>query len=78
MTVMKIEELYDRYVRPLPPAERIKLIAMTAQDLSQLDLPTETPKRSIMELHGLGKELWQGVDVQKHVEELRQEWDDRP
>jgi hypothetical protein len=78
LAVMKIEELYDRYVRPLPPAERIKLIAMTAQDLSQSDLPTEIPKRSIMELHGLGKEMWQGVDVQKHVEELRQEWADRP
>jgi len=78
MTVMKIEELSDRYVRPLPPAERIKLIAITAQDLSQRDLPTAAPKRSIMELHGLGKELWQGADVQKHVEELRQEWDDRP
>jgi hypothetical protein len=61
----------------LPPAERIKLIAMTAQDLSQSALPTETPKRSIMELHGLGKEMWQGVDAQKHVEELRQEWADR-
>lgn len=78
MAIMKIEELYDQYVRPLSPAERIKLIAMTAQDLSQSDLPTEMPKRSIMELHGLGKEMWQGVDARQHVEELRQEWDDRP
>ena len=77
MAVMNVEELYDRYVRLLPPAERIKLIAMTAQNLSQSDLSAETPKRSIMELHGLGKEMWQGVNVQKHVEELRREWDDR-
>jgi hypothetical protein len=29
---------------------------------------------SIMELKGLGKELWQGIDVEKYIEEERSSW----
>lgn len=34
-------------------------------------------KRDIMELHGLGKEIWEGIDAQEYVNQLRSEWDDR-
>jgi plasmid stability protein len=37
-----------------------------------LDTP---PPLSIMELQGLGKELWQGVDVAAHIEAERAPWD---
>lgn len=37
--------------------------------------PQEPGKRSILELRGLGKEIWQGADAQEHVEGLRKEWD---
>jgi hypothetical protein len=30
-----------------------------------------------MELHGLGREIWQGVDPDAYVERLRGEWDKR-
>jgi hypothetical protein len=41
--------------------------------------PEAAPKtRSIMELHGLGKEIWEGMDAQEYVNELRKEWDHRP
>lgn len=41
------------------------------------------PLHSIMELEGLGAEIWkddQGnlIDAQQYVNELRQEWDHRP
>jgi hypothetical protein len=29
------------------------------------------PKHSIMELKGLGKEIWEGIDVEKYIEEER-------
>ena len=32
---------------------------------------------SILDLEGLGKEIWQGVDVRRYIDELRDEWDDR-
>jgi len=30
---------------------------------------------SILELRGLGKELWEGIDAAAHVEEERRSWD---
>ncbi|HZO86763.1 MAG TPA: hypothetical protein VFB38_00385 [Chthonomonadaceae bacterium] len=79
MATVSVEEIYERYIKPLPPSERLRLLAMTAQDLAQQ--PTEAakkPQRSIRELHGLGAEIWQGVDAQEYVNELRKEWDHRP
>jgi hypothetical protein len=42
-------------------------------------IPSEAPapgkKHSIMELEGLGKEIWQGIDATEYVRELRAEWD---
>lgn len=32
------------------------------------------PKRSIMELEGLGKEIWQGIDAQEYVNQERASW----
>lgn len=32
------------------------------------------PKRSIMELEGLGKESWQGLDAQEYVNQERASW----
>jgi hypothetical protein len=28
-----------------------------------------------MELKGLGKEIWEGVDVEKYIDEERNSWD---
>lgn len=36
----------------------------------------QKPKRSIMELHGIGKGTWAGVDVQQYINEMRDEWDE--
>ncbi len=33
--------------------------------------------RSILELEGLGKEIWEGVDVETYIRELRDEWEPR-
>lgn len=70
------EEIYEQYVKPLPNNEKLRLIARVSGDLA--DGETERTKRSIMELHGLGKELWKGIDAQQYVNELRDEWENRP
>jgi hypothetical protein len=78
MAALNLEELYDRYIRPLPPEERLRLLAMTARDLAQTsEGAQDRPKRSILELEGLGAELWEGVDAQAYIHELRKEWDHR-
>jgi hypothetical protein len=79
MAIMTVEELYDRYVKRLPPSERLRLITMTAQDLAQQTDTTEGhTERSLLELEGLGAEIWKGIDAQDYVNRLREEWDHRP
>jgi len=79
MVTAPIEEIYERHIKPLSPAERLRLIAIVAQDLAASPPePVEKRQRSILELHGLGKELWEGVDAQEYVNELRKEWNHRP
>jgi hypothetical protein len=34
-------------------------------------------RHSILELHGLGKEIWHGSDGGEYVKELRDEWNER-
>jgi len=34
-------------------------------------------KHGLVELEGLGNDLWQEIDAQEHVNQLRQEWDHR-
>ncbi|GIW94690.1 MAG: hypothetical protein KatS3mg110_2731 [Pirellulaceae bacterium] len=33
--------------------------------------------RSLMELKGLGGEVWKGIDARAYIDELRNEWDHR-
>lgn len=74
-----IETIYRRHIKPLPPDEKLKLLARMAEDLSNGEEAKEpTEKRSIMELHGLGAEIWQGIDAQEYVNRLRDEWEHRP
>lgn len=68
-----------REAQALSAAERrelIKLLVDTLADSETNKLPKK--RRSLMELAGLGAEIWQGIDAQKYVNELRKEWDHRP
>jgi hypothetical protein len=73
MTSNELDQLYEQQIKPLPPAIRLQLLARIAQDLAAP--AQERRDRSIMELHGLGAEIWQGIDAQQYVNELRDEWD---
>jgi len=78
MTAIGVEELYQQYVKKLRPAEKLHLTARIVRDLAAT-MPMEAPrKRSLLELEGLGAEIWEGVDAQEYVNELRKEWDHRP
>lgn len=74
--MQSVEEIYQQYIKPLPNKEKLRLIAKVSNDLAESE--NEKPKRSIMELHGLGKEIWEGIDAQEYVNELRNEWEHRP
>ena len=72
-----VQQLYMQHIRPLSPEDRHRLLQLIASDLSRQDNEVRA-KRSIMELHGLGADIWQGIDAQEYVNELRKEWDHRP
>jgi hypothetical protein len=74
MSVQDVDEIYEKYVRPLSPADRLRLLERTARDLAETS-PVEGGMHSILELRGLGKEIWEGVDPQRYVSDLRDEWD---
>lgn len=74
---LSAEEIYLRYIKGLSITERLRLLEITARDLAGGSQPRQ-PQRSLLELEGLGAEIWQGVDAQEYVNKLRQEWDHRP
>ena len=72
---LRVEEIYERYIKPLPTAAKLSLMAMMAQELAEVASEGTLPQRSLLELEGLGAEIWQGIDAQEYVNELRKEWD---
>ena len=87
MSILEIE-LTPEMAKQL--AEKAKQRGMEAKAYAQRAvlqaLQEEAPqqrKHSIMELEGLGAELWKDetgalLDAQEYVNELRQEWNHRP
>ena len=74
-----IEAIYQEHIKPLSPDEQLKLLAKMAEELANKGEKTEpTKKRSLVELEGLGAEIWEGIDAQEYVNELRNEWEHRP
>jgi hypothetical protein len=69
-----IEQLYEEQIRSLTPEQKLRLIALIASELAiearALSLPR---RRSLMELEGLGAEIWQGIDAQEYIDQLRSE-----
>jgi len=74
--MLTIEEIV-REVRTLPVEERKRLIGLIVDTFTDQE-PSSLPKRSILEFEGVGAEIWQGIDAQEYVKQLRSEWDDRP
>jgi len=70
---MTITEILE-HAKTLSKHERKELLKALIDTLG--DAPEE--QRSILELRGLGKEIWQGIDAQEYVDQLRNEWDERP
>ena len=75
---MTVEQLYEQQIKYLSYAEQLQLVARITQELAELPVPIERPQYSLLELEGVGAELWQGINAQEYVNELRREWDHRP
>ncbi|MBC6423903.1 MAG: hypothetical protein GDA43_22405 [Hormoscilla sp. SP5CHS1] len=56
-------------VLSLTPEEQLRLIDEVLSVVRHW--VTAKPKRSILELEGLGKEVWSGIDAQEYVNQER-------
>ena len=72
---MTLAELYETQVKKLDRHQRLRLAHKILGDLADeaAALRPEKP-RSLLELEGLGAEIWQDVDAQTYVNELRDSW----
>jgi hypothetical protein len=71
---MTVAEIMQK-AKALSLQERRELVKLLTESIQSTDEP---PKHSILELAGLGAEVWDGIDAQEYVNQLRSEWDHRP
>lgn len=78
MTKMNIEEIYNHYIKPLPVAERLRLIEITAHDLAARPTESEPVERhDWMSVRGIAPNLPGGEDAQQWVSRTRRAADER-
>jgi hypothetical protein len=68
----KAYESILRNVESLSRIEQLRLISDLAERL-RTHGPSDR-RASILELQGLGKEIWQGIDAQEYVDRERASW----
>ena len=68
---MTVAEVLEQ-VKALSPEERNELANLL---IGLVDLDTTSLQRRLSELRGVGKEIWQDVDAQAYVDQMRDEWD---
>ena len=71
MTSQSVDQLYEQQIKALPRSARLRLLARIADDLAT----TDDGRLSILDIEGVGAEIWHGTDVRAYLNELRDEWD---
>lgn len=60
-------------VQHLSPDEQIQLLEDLVAMIRQRTVTK--PLHSILELEGLGKEIWESIDVDQYLQQERESWD---
>lgn len=76
IVIVTLEAMLDE-IRALSVRERKQLISLIIDTLPEETEADAARERSITELRGLGKEIWEGIDAQAYIDDLRDEWDQR-
>jgi plasmid stability protein len=76
MATLNIKNLPDRLYRKIQARAAKEHRSIAQEVIHILSLATENTRTlSILELQGLGKEIWRDVDAGKYVKKERREWD---
>jgi plasmid stability protein len=75
MATLNIKNLPDGLYRKLK-ARAKKQNRSLSQEVTRIlsSAVEEQEKLSVMDLEGLGKEIWTGVDTSKYIDEMRSSW----
>lgn len=61
-------DIYEKYIQPLSDEEKRQIAAL-------LEAETGNKDQSLMDLQGLGKEIWTNIATDEYVESIREDWD---
>ena len=75
MSTASVQRIYGELLS-LGIAERFEVVRLTMDSL-QREVADAPPvrKRSLLELRGLGKEIWGGIDPVEYVKQERDSWE---
>jgi hypothetical protein len=68
---MQIQAIYEQHITPLTAVDLLRLVEFITHGLVATVGRDGAHSRSLLELEGLGEEIWQGIDSQAYVNELR-------
>ncbi len=71
-TSLAIETKIIEEIKDLPAQQQKKILDVVR--LLKTGLKASHKKCHITELRGCGKKIWKGIDAQKYVNKLREEW----
>jgi plasmid stability protein len=76
VATLNIKNVPDRLYKKLQARAKRQHRSVAQEVTHILSEALETPKPlSILELQGLGKETWRGIDAAAHIERERGSWD---
>ena len=76
MATLNVKNLPDPLYKKLRARARRQRRSVAQEVIHLLTQAVEEPDtQSILELRGLGKELWTGIDAAAHVNAERRSWD---
>jgi len=76
MATLNVKNLPDSLYKKLQARARRQRRSLAQEVIHLLTQAVEeADAQSILELRGLGKELWRGVDAAAHVDRERRAWD---
>lgn len=76
MAVLSIKNFPDSLYKKLQARAKRQHRSTSKEVIHLLSLAVDTPKPlSILQLRGLGKELWKSIDPAEHIDGERGSWD---
>ena len=73
--MMTVSEIYSSEIKILSLHERLQLMELLARDLARETPLSSNSRSNIFQLRGLGKEVWEDVNVEDYIKESRTERD---